>query len=332
MTAAGVGTANGPSEIYTTAHASRFELDPRPADVLAVGSQLAYGSVGLNAALPVYADAGLRCAAVPSIVLSNLPHYRSVQSIDVAPEWITRTLRDLDATGALRRLRAVAVGYLASGAQAHAIADWYRGLDPATRPPLILDPTFGDADVGFYTDPRVAPALRAALLPLASIVTPNTFELTHLTAAPDGTVDPLPTFSSAPAAVTGRARELLRGPDMTIVVTGLDSTDSASTDSDTTDSDTTDSDTTDSDTTGTDDTGRDRPLIGNAIVTADDIRTIVGDEIATSAKGLGDTFAAALTAALLTGHATADAVEYAADRVRSAIGRGVPSEIPRTAT
>lgn len=121
--------------VLVTDAAAGFELDPRPADVVVFGSHLAFGSVGLNAGLPVYAEAGIRCAAIPTIILSNLPHYRSVQALDVSAEWITASLRDLTAAGALRCLRAVAVGYLAAPSQALAIAAWYRNLDPATRPP-----------------------------------------------------------------------------------------------------------------------------------------------------------------------------------------------------
>ncbi|MBM7368490.1 PfkB family carbohydrate kinase [Gordonia hydrophobica] len=274
------------TDIFTTDDASGFELDPRPARVLVFGSHLAVGSVGLNAGLPVYDEARIRCAAIPTIVLSNLPHYRSVQAIDVSAEWITASLRDLTAAGLLANIDVVAVGYLAAPEQAYAIAAWYRGLDEPARPPLILDPTFGDADVGFYTDPAVAPALRDSLVPLAAVLTPNPFELAHLT-ADGGEVRPVD--ASDPDAVARRARDLPSADDADVVVTGVHPADGQ---------------------------------IANVIVRADALEVVAGPEIPTSAKGLGDTFTAALVVALLNGAPLAEAVDAAGARVRRAIAGG----------
>ncbi|NLG46382.1 bifunctional hydroxymethylpyrimidine kinase/phosphomethylpyrimidine kinase [Gordonia sp. (in: high G+C Gram-positive bacteria)] len=275
-------TTPGPG-LFVTDDAQGFELDPRPAEVVVFGSHLAFGSVGLNAGLPVYAEAGIRCAAIPTIVLSNLPHYRSVQAIDVSADWITASLRDLTAAGALRSLRAVAVGYLAAPSQAHAIADWYLGLDPAARPPLVLDPTFGDADVGFYTDPAVAPALRERLVPLATVVTPNLFELAHLTAGDDDASDVAPSDISTTVV---RARTLLASDDASAIVTGVRTGDGE---------------------------------ITNLVVGTTTDSVVAGREIPTGAKGLGDTFTATLVAAQLHGASLTAAVEAGAARVRRAI-------------
>ncbi|MFT0848281.1 bifunctional hydroxymethylpyrimidine kinase/phosphomethylpyrimidine kinase [Actinomycetaceae bacterium L2_0104] len=166
----------------STSRARDLELDTRPVSVLAFGSQLFSGGVGLNASLPVYVEADIRCAGAPTLLLSNLPHYPSVQTLDVSADWMGRALNDLADTGALDELRAVAVGYLADPAQAYAIARWFEALPRSGRPLFVLDPTFGDGDVGFYTNPAVVPAIREALVPLANIMTPNAFELLHLTA------------------------------------------------------------------------------------------------------------------------------------------------------
>ncbi|WP_062392419.1 bifunctional hydroxymethylpyrimidine kinase/phosphomethylpyrimidine kinase [Gordonia phthalatica] len=274
------------TDIFTTDDASGFELDPRPARVLVFGSHLAFGSVGLNAGLPVYDEARIRCAAIPTIVLSNLPHYPSVQTVDVSAVWITASLRDLAAAGLLAGIEAVAVGYLASPDQARAIAAWYRGLDEEARPPLILDPTFGDADVGFYTDPAVAPALRESLVPLASVLTPNLFELAHLTA--DGS-EVRPVDTNDVDAIARRARDLPTAVDADIVVTGVHPADDQ---------------------------------IANVIVRAGALELMAGEEIPTSAKGLGDAFTAALVVALLSGSPLLEAVDGAGARVRRAISGG----------
>ncbi|MGB6125186.1 MAG: PfkB family carbohydrate kinase [Gordonia sp. (in: high G+C Gram-positive bacteria)] len=285
-----------PSEtILSTAGANALELDVRPAEVVVFGSQLAFGSVGLNAGLPVYAESTVRCAAIPTVILSNLPHYPSVHGIGVPAQWITDTLHDLAATGALRSVRAIAVGYLAAPDQAHAIADWYRELDAETRPQLILDPTFGDADVGFYTDPAVAPAVRDALVPLAMIVTPNTFELEHLSARPDA--EAARQAGADVADVIDRAQTLrtAAAPGARVVITGLATAPAT---------------------------------IGNLIVSGSDSEVVTGPELSTVAKGLGDTFAARLVSRTLAGDSLRDAVDAAAGRVRAAIAKANASDGP----
>jgi len=154
----------------------RWELDRRPAEVLLIGSQVAFGSVGMNGVLPMLA--GSRVVPLPTIVLGNLPHYPSVHAQPMPADWLTGTLEDLTALGVLDEIDSVCTGYFASPDQVAAVAD---ALEPLiTRRPglrVLVDPTLGDADVGLYTDPAVAPALRERMLPLATGIVPNRFEL-----------------------------------------------------------------------------------------------------------------------------------------------------------
>lgn len=281
------------SENFYTTSASRaraLELDTRPVSVLAFGSQLFSGGVGLNAVLPVYAGANVRCASVPTLLLSNLPHYPSVQTLDIPADWMSRALSDLAATGALTDLRIVAVGYLADPAQAFAIAEWFWGIPDADRPLLILDPTFGDGDVGFYTNPAVVPAIREALVPLARIMTPNAFELQHLVAVSQGCVAPAP-GDEVPALATlvRHARSLMAPQASGVVLTGI------------------------RDSTG------DAAMIGNVVVTRDGEQGYYLPAVPTQSKGLGDLFAAALVTALLADADLPWAVQSAAAHVQQAI-------------
>lgn len=270
-----------------------LELDPRPADVLAVGSQLAYGSVGLNAALPVYDEHGLRCAAVPTTVLSVLPHYPSVHRTDLAGRWLAEVLRDLDLSGALAPHHLVGVGYLASPEQADVIADWYRARSgPAAEVPLVLDPTLGDVELGFYNDPGLVPALTGSLVPLATGLTPNLFELAQLTG------HPLPSLTR-PEAVAEAARELVTGRVRWVVVTGL---------------------------RGMLADGADRGdgAIGELVLTRDSMQVLTHPAIEDTPVGVGDTFTASLIARLLTGDDLLRAVDTAAAHTARRIRRDVP--------
>jgi len=155
---------------------ARWELDRRPAGVLLIGSQVAFGSVGMNGVLPMLTNT--RVVPLPTIVLSNLPHYPSVHANPMPAEWLAGSIRDLASLGVLDAIDSVCTGYFASPDQVAAVAD---ALEPliARRPDLrvLVDPTLGDSDVGMYTDPAVAPALRERMLPLATGIVPNGFEL-----------------------------------------------------------------------------------------------------------------------------------------------------------
>ncbi|WP_298865939.1 pyridoxal kinase [uncultured Microbacterium sp.] len=160
----------------------RWELDRRPADVLLIGSQVAFGSVGMNGVLPMLADA--RVVPLPTIVLANLPHYPRVQAQPMPAQWLGDSIRDLDALGVLDEIDSICTGYFASSDQVEAVADAVQPLldrRPGLR--VLVDPTLGDSDVGLYTDPAVAPALRDRLLKLATGIVPNRFELALLSGA-----------------------------------------------------------------------------------------------------------------------------------------------------
>ncbi|MGP9489521.1 hypothetical protein ACT3R5_13225 [Glutamicibacter sp. AOP5-A2-7] len=130
---------------------SGFELDTRPVAAVVLSSQLAYGSVGNNAIARMIELAGHRTVAVPTVLLSNLPHYPSVAGGPISDQWLGAILEDLLSRDALRDASYVVVGYLGAASQGRIIADWFRAARaryPKLR--LILDPAFGDTDVGLY--------------------------------------------------------------------------------------------------------------------------------------------------------------------------------------
>lgn len=254
----------------------RWELDRRPAEVLLIGSQVAFGSVGMNGVLPMLADT--RVVPLPTIVLSNLPHYPSVHANPLPAEWLAGSIRDLEALGVLDEIDTVCTGYFASPDQVAAVAD---ALEPliARRPRLrvLVDPTLGDSDVGMYTDPAVAPALRERMLPLATGVVPNGFEL-DLLGGRDAATD-------APSNAESAARELFGPRTEWVVVSG-----------------------------GAASGG---PTLVDLVVTRERVDRLEHPLIATTVKGTGDAFAGALLAALRTGSSVTDAVASAATAVRT---------------
>lgn len=164
---------------------SGLELDRRPVKAVVIGSQLAYGAVGNNTVARMIEAAGHRCVQVPTVVLSNLPHYPSLAGGPVPETWLTGFLDDLLARQVLDDTQYVFVGYLGEARQAEIIAAWYlraRELYPQLK--LILDPAMGDDDVGLYTHQDVADGYREHLLPIAWLSTPNRFELALFSGEP----------------------------------------------------------------------------------------------------------------------------------------------------
>lgn len=261
----------------------RWELDARPVDVIAIGSQVVYGSVGLSASVPTLAAHGLRVAALPTAVLSNLPHYRNVHALGVDPDWIPAALHDLTELGVAGEAATVYTGYFASPGQVACVAEWLRGLlrkRPALR--VVVDPTLGDHDVGAYTDPSVAEALREQLLPLATGVVPNLFELQRLTGRPP--VRERPRVEQ----IADAARGLLGARGEWVVVTGLIAAD------------------------GSPDGHSGEDLV----VTGTGSTPVRYERMSSGAKGTGDVMAAALIAGLHDGLDIVRAVERAGGVVR----------------
>ena len=183
---------------------------PLSLEVVSVQSQVVYGRVGNNVAVPTLESLGLSVAAVPTVVFSNTPHYPTMHGGALPVEWFEGYLQDLSARGALHALRAVLAGYLGNPGQAEVLARWTRALQ-AERAGLrvVIDPVMGDHDRGIYVDTGMAEAYRQHLLPLAHGLTPNGFELAHLTGRP---VDDM-------ESVVAAARTLLTGRTQWIAVT-----------------------------------------------------------------------------------------------------------------
>lgn len=184
---------------------------PLALDVVSVQSQVIYGRVGNNVAMPTLAALGLTATAVPTVLLSNTPHYATLHGGPIPVDWFAGHLDDLRLRGALKQLRAVISGYLGSAAQAEVLANWIRELH--TEHPglqVVIDPVIGDHDHGIYVAPELVQVHKRRLRMLATGLTPNSFELSTLAGtSPDADLQ----------ATIAAARTLLGGNTEWIVVT-----------------------------------------------------------------------------------------------------------------
>jgi pyridoxine kinase len=93
-------------------------------------------------------------------------------------------LAALEADGCWPSLAAILTGYFATPDAAVAAADAVAAIKTANpRAIVLVDPVLGDAG-RLYVSPQAAEAVRDRLVPLATIATPNLFELRWLTGDP----------------------------------------------------------------------------------------------------------------------------------------------------
>lgn len=183
---------------------------PLPYDVVSIQSQVVYGSVGNSIAVPALTKQGLRVAAVPTVILSNTPHYATCYGGELPGEWFRGYLQGFVERGSLNSVKAILTGYLGSPDKAHDLANWLASVrEKHPKMPVIVDPVMGDEDSGFYIPPAIADVYRHEVIPLATGIIPNKFELSTLSGQEINNLDD----------ATRAARSLLKGHTQWVIIT-----------------------------------------------------------------------------------------------------------------
>jgi pyridoxine kinase len=150
------------------------------AKVLAISSQTVFGPVGNSAAVPALQAEGHDVLALPTILLSFHPGHGAPSGQRTPAPLMQEMIEKLEKLGALKNCDAVMTGYFADAEQvktaARAIAEIKKQNSNCT---ILVDPVIGD-DGALYLPQAVAEAIRDQLVPLATIATPNAFELSWL--------------------------------------------------------------------------------------------------------------------------------------------------------
>jgi pyridoxine kinase len=186
----------------------------RPLDaVLSIQSAVAYGHVGNSAAVLPLQRLGFDVFPINTVLLAHHPgHGRGWRGHKVTPAQIDEILTGLEERGALARCAAVLSGYLGDPAVARCVLRAVARTRAARPDALYLcDPVIGDDHSGVFVAAGIPEAIRDDLLPAADILTPNRFELAHLSGRPVDTLDD---------ALTATTDLRARGPRL-VVATGL---------------------------------------------------------------------------------------------------------------
>ncbi|AYG67963.1 MULTISPECIES: pyridoxal kinase PdxY [unclassified Rhizobium] len=152
--------------------------------VIVISSHVVRGSVGNRAAVFALETLGHPVWALPTIVLPWHPGHGRSTRLTFSEADFDHAIDDLIAAPWLSEVKAVLSGYFGNAAQARSVARLVTALRQK-NPDLFYacDPVIGDAG-GLYVPEATAEAIRDLLIPLASLATPNRYELAWLAGAP----------------------------------------------------------------------------------------------------------------------------------------------------
>jgi pyridoxine kinase len=151
------------------------------ARVLALSSQVSRGAVGLSASVPALQWLGHEVWALPTILLASRPGMGRLERLPLDGSDLARLLGALEADGTFGTIDGVLCGYFPSPGAVAAAAQAVARIKAANPKVVVLcDPVLGD-NGQLYIAPATAGAIRDTLLPLATVTTPNLFELGWLT-------------------------------------------------------------------------------------------------------------------------------------------------------
>jgi pyridoxine kinase len=165
---------------------------------LILSSFVAASRIGGAAQQYVLAAHGIDPVLAPTVMFGSSPA-RGSQGQVTAPDVFARMLADIEADALFGMVDLVITGHFSLPEQVQIAADALARIRAASeRPPvMVVDPILGDAPGGLYVRPDVAEAVAARLLPLADWITPNLWELGHLTGGD---------IADAPGAIAGARR------------------------------------------------------------------------------------------------------------------------------
>jgi pyridoxine kinase len=184
--------------------------------ILSIQSWVASGHVGNAAAVFPMQRLGAEVWAVHTVQFSNHPGHGAFTGQVFTGDSVRALVDGIAARGLLPRCDAVLSGYMGEAAIGEAVLYAVEAVRRANPNALYCcDPVIGDSGPGVFVRPGIPELLAGAAVPQADILTPNRFELEHLTGLPCGT------RAEALAAIAALQERMAPSGRRTVLVTSL---------------------------------------------------------------------------------------------------------------
>src|ERR1041384_7982611 len=151
-------------------------------NILSIQSHVAYGHVGNASAVFAMQRLGVEVWPIHTVQFSNHTGYGEWTGRVFEAALITEIVEGIAQRGVLGQCDGVLSGYMGSAETGAAILDAVarvKAANPKAR--YCCDPVIGDVDRDVFVRPGIPEFMREHAVPTADIVTPNQFELDHLT-------------------------------------------------------------------------------------------------------------------------------------------------------
>lgn len=148
---------------------------------IVLSSYVVAGRMGGGGQLLALAALGMDPYLAPTVVLGRSPA-RGGRGRLIAADHFSDLLADMEAEGLFASCSLVITGHFSDPGQVRAAAGALRAIRAKSPGALLLvDPILGDHPKGLYVKPEVSKAVVEELVPLADWLTPNLWELEHIT-------------------------------------------------------------------------------------------------------------------------------------------------------
>ena len=158
-------------------------------NLLSIQSHVVYGHVGNAAAVFALQRLGVEVWPINTVQLSNHPGHGTFAGRVFDAAMIRELADGVGTRGAFEACDGVLSGYVGTreiGEVVLATVAKVKSANPAAR--YCCDPVIGDVGRGVYVAPGVPEFLRVEAVPAADVVTPNQFELDHLSGGASTTI------------------------------------------------------------------------------------------------------------------------------------------------
>jgi pyridoxine kinase len=150
--------------------------------ILSIQSSVAYGHVGNSAAVFPLQRIGVEVYPVNTVHFSNHTGYGAWRGMVLPAEAVANIIRGMEEREVLARCDGVLSGYVGDVSLGKVVLEAVEKVRMANpRAAYCCDPVMGDIGRGFFVRAGIPEFMRDDALPVATIVTPNQFELEYLT-------------------------------------------------------------------------------------------------------------------------------------------------------